>query len=91
VLVNDIIETDADIEDDSDDMDTNENPFAETANAINFYNLDQIEQKTNKVPCSIVHNSMIHAKNRQLGYQSPVKKLFQLKYSASILNSEVIL
>jgi len=32
-------ETDADIEDESDDFDTNENPFDEASNAINTRNL----------------------------------------------------
>jgi hypothetical protein len=51
-----------------------------------------IEHKTNKVPSSIVHSSMIDAKNRQLGYQSPVKKLFQkIKFTGSVVhNSEAV-
>lgn len=81
-------------EDESDDLDTNENPFDEGNNAIhlNTRNMMQVKQKTNQVPTSIVNNSMIDTKNRQLGYQSPVKKLFQLKFSGSpVLNSEVTL
>lgn len=75
-------ESAGDLEDESDDFDTNENPFDEGNNALhlNTRNMLQMKQKTNKVPSSIVNNSMIDTKNRQLGYQSPVKKLFQLKF-----------
>ena len=91
LIVVDELEDEPNIEDEDDDMDTSENP---TENALridpsNFntgiltYNQNTSNANINFVPSSICHNSMSTTKNRQMA-SSPVKKLFQLKFTSPI-------
>lgn len=87
LVIVDEIEDEPLIEDAEDDFDTSEHPLEASA-AINPSNFNGILTQsqallsgTNKIPSSIVNNSMASTKNKQLGYHSPVKKLFQLKFT----------